>query len=158
MAQFLAMHDHLLTLFPAMFPYSKIASVFTCKHTKTKAIICDVLDPHFKKPVIETIREHPFNLLCDESTERGDSVKLLTILVRFFYPSSSLIATQHLDTIGITDCSAEGVYAGLKQTLEQFQVPFANLISFTSDTCNLMKGQHNGESQVTRIAAEYHQC
>ena len=113
--------------------------------TKHKAIICDALDPHFKKSLIESIREHPFNLLCDESNERGDSVKLLTILVRFFdLSSSSLIVTRHLDTIGITDCSAEGVYAGLKQTLERFQIPFANLISFTSDTCNLMKGHRNG--------------
>ena len=151
MVQFIAMHnlafeaaDHLSTLFPAMFPDSNIATDFACKHTKTKAIICDTLDPHFKKPIIETIREHPFNLLCDESDERGDSVKLLTILVRFFDPSNMLVVTRHLDTIGITDCSAEGVYVGLKQTLERFQVPFSNLISFTSDTCNIMKGCRNG--------------
>ena len=100
MAQFIAMHnlpfeaaDHLSTLFPAMFPDSKIATNFACKHTKTRAIICDALDPHYKKPIIETIREHPFNLLCDESNERGDSVKLLTILVRFFDPSNRLIVT-----------------------------------------------------------------
>ena len=73
MAQFIAMHnlpfeaaDHLSILFPAMFPDSNIATDFTFKHTKTKAIICDALDPHFKKPIIETIIEHPFNLLCDE--------------------------------------------------------------------------------------------
>ena len=54
MAQFIAMHnlpfeaaDHLSTLLPAMFPDSKIAMDFACKHTKTKAIICDALDPHF---------------------------------------------------------------------------------------------------------------
>ena len=113
-----------------MFPDSKIATDFACKHTKTKAIICDALDPHFKKHIIDTIREHPFNLLCDESNERGDSVKLLTILVRFFDIANSLIVTRHLDIIGITDCSAEGVYVGLKETLEKFRVPFANLISF----------------------------
>ena len=78
MAQFISMHnlpfeaaDHLSTLLPTMFPDSKIAKDFACKHTKTKAIICDALDPHFKKPIIETIREHPFNLLCDEKTKEG---------------------------------------------------------------------------------------
>ena len=151
MAQFMAMHnlpfeatDHLSTLFPAMFPDSKIAADFACKQTKTKAIISDALDPHLKKPIIETIREDPFNLLCDESNERGDSVKLLTILVIFFDRLNSLIVTRHLDTIGITECSAEGIYVGLKQTLERSQVPIANVISFTSDTCNVMKGRRNG--------------
>ena len=80
MDQFIAIHNlpfeaagHLSTLFPVMFPDSKIATDFACKHTKTKAIICDALDPHFKKHIIDTIREHPFNLFCDESNERGDS-------------------------------------------------------------------------------------
>ena len=148
MAQYIAMHnlpfeaaDHLSKLFSAMFPD---ATDFFCKHTKTKAIICDALDPHFKKPIIETIREHPFNLLCDESNERGNSVKLLTILVRFFDPFSNVIVTRHLETIGITDCSSEGIFVGLKETLERFKVPFVNLISFTSDTCNVMKGRRNG--------------
>ena len=97
MAQFIAMHnipfeaaDHLSTLLPTMFPDSKIAKDFACKHTKTK---CDTLDPHFKNPIIETIREHPFNLLYDESNER-DSVKPLTIPVRFFDPCDSSIVTK----------------------------------------------------------------
>ena len=64
--------------------------------------------------------------------------------MRFFDIANSLMVTRHLDTIGITDCSAEGVYVGLKETLEKFRVPFANLISFTSDTCNVMKGHRNG--------------
>ena len=51
MANFIAMHnlsfqsaDHLSDLLPTMFPDSKIASDFGCKHTKTKAICCDALD------------------------------------------------------------------------------------------------------------------
>ena len=67
-----------------MFPDSKIASDFSCKHTKTRAIICEALDPYHKKPVVENVRDVPFSLLCDESNEKGDSVKLLTILIRAF--------------------------------------------------------------------------
>ena len=55
-----------------------------------------------------------------------------------------MIVTRHLDTIGITECSAEGVSVGLKQTLERFQVPITNVVSFSSDTCNVMKGRRNG--------------
>jgi hypothetical protein len=34
-----------------------------------------------------------------ESNERGDSVKLLTVLIRVFEPENGKIVTQHLDTI-----------------------------------------------------------
>ena len=91
MANFIALHnllfqtaDHLSDLFSKMFPDSKIAADFACKHTKTKAICCDALDPYYKKPVVEFAKTSPFNLLCDESNDKGAAVKLLTILVRFF--------------------------------------------------------------------------
>ena len=83
MTQFIAMHnipvlaaDHLSGLFPSMFPDSKIAADFACRHTKTKTIICDAMDPYLKDPVMSSLRVSPFNLLCDESNESGDSVKL----------------------------------------------------------------------------------
>ena len=50
MYQFIAMHnlsfqsaDHLSDIVSTMFPDSKIAARFSCKHTKTKAIICDAI-------------------------------------------------------------------------------------------------------------------
>lgn len=104
MVQFIAMHnlpfqaaDHLSDLFKSMFPDSAIASDFACKRTKTKAIICDALDPHMKTTVIDIVKCTSFSLLCDESNDRGDSVKLLTILVRFFDPVGEIVVTRHLD-------------------------------------------------------------
>ena len=151
MSQFIAMHnlsfqtaDHFSDLVSAMFPDSKIAAGFSCKHTKTKAIICDAIEPHLKKPVIDVARASPFNLLCDESNERGDAVKLLTVLVRVFESNNANVVTRHLDTIGITDLSAEGIFSGLEKTLEKYRLPFSKLISFTSDTCNVMKGARGG--------------
>ena len=64
--------DHLSELFPFMFPDSAIAAF---KRTKTKSIVSDA---YMKKPVIEILRVTPFSLLC------GDSIKLLTILVRLY--------------------------------------------------------------------------
>ena len=151
MCQFIALHnlpflaaDHLSDLLPAMFPDSKIARDFACKRTKTKSMICGAIDPYLKDPIVSSVRIYPFNLLCDESNERGDSVKLLTVLVRFFDQATGTIATRHLDTIGITDCSAQGIFDGLMKTLNHYQIPSANLLSFTSDTCNVMKGARNG--------------
>ena len=78
MSNFIAMHnlsfqsaEHLSSLFGIMFPDSTIASDFSCRHIKTKAIICEALDPYHKKPVIENAHNTPFSLLCDESNEKG---------------------------------------------------------------------------------------
>ena len=55
MTRFITMHnlpfspaDHLSELLPSMFPDSKIAADFSCKRMKTKAIICDALEPYLK--------------------------------------------------------------------------------------------------------------
>ena len=68
MAQFIAMHnllfqtaDHLSDLFTATFPDSKITAAFSSKHTKTKAIICDAIDPFKKKKPLLSLGV----LLCD---------------------------------------------------------------------------------------------
>ena len=122
-----------------MFPDSKIAADSSCKHTKTKSIICDALDPHLKDQVVESPKSTPFNLACDESNDKGDLCKLLTVLVRFFNISTESIVTRHLETVGITDFTAEGIFSALKDTLEKY-ITLSNLITFTSDTCNVVKG------------------
>ncbi len=100
MTQFIALHklpfqaaDHLSDLMLSMFPDSKIAADFSCKHSKTKSIICDALDPHLKQPVIDNLKATPFNLMCDESNDKG---KLLTILVRLYEATTESVVTRHL--------------------------------------------------------------
>ena len=151
MAQFIALHnlpfqaaDHLSDLVTSMFPDSLIAADFSSKHTKTKSIICDALDPFLKEPVIDSLKSTPFNLMCDESNDKGDQCKLLTILVRSFDANTDSIVTRHLETVGITDFTAEGIFSALKDILERYNLPFANVLSFTSDTCNVMKGARGG--------------
>ena len=65
MSQFIAVHnlsfqsgDHLSDLVSAMFPHSKIAASLSCKHTNTKATICDAIDPHLKRPEIDNYTWH----------------------------------------------------------------------------------------------------
>ena len=143
MSQFIAAHnipfqaaDHLSDLLTSMFPDSRIATDFRCKHTKTKAIICDTLDPHLKEPILQLAKAAPFNLLCDESNERGDHVKLLTILVRL------LVVTRHVDTVGITDLSAEGIFTALKTALEVRPLLKSDELHIRHMQCD--EGQKNG--------------
>ena len=57
------------------------------------------------------------NLLCDESNDKGDQVKLLTILLRIFAfePLNSIVVTRHLDTI--VDLFAEGIFNSPEQVV-----------------------------------------
>jgi uncharacterized membrane protein YeiH len=149
-AQFIALHNISFqtatyqTLFTRIFPDSKIAADFTCKHTKAKSVCCDALDPHYKVPVLRMAKTLPFNLLCDESNDKGTAVKLLTVLVCYFDSHSGDVATQHLDTIGLCDFTVNGIFTGLESTLHKHSIPFANMLSFTSDTCSVMKGARKG--------------
>ena len=69
--------------------------------------------------------------------KEGTQKKLLTVLIQAYAPHNSVIATWHLDTIGITDLTADGIFMALKETLQKYHLPFSNLVSFTSDTCML---------------------
>lgn len=149
MVQFLAAHN--IPLVSSMFPDS---CRFHCKHTKTKAIICGALDPYLKVPVVELTRSTFYNLLCDESNERSDEVKLLTVLVRLFHAKPGIDATRHLDTVSITDLSADGIYSALINTLDKYQLPLNNLFSFTSDMCNVMKGARSGVGLCVKAATK----
>ena len=112
-----------------MFPDSKIAAKLFSKHTRTKSIIHDAIDPHLKKPVVDRAKASSFNFLCDESNERGDLVKVLTVFIRMFEPENGKIITRHLhvDTIGITDLTADGVLFSLAEILLKYHLPFDKL-------------------------------
>ena len=133
--------DHLSPLLRVMFPDSSIASDFACRH---KSILCDALDPYYKKAVVENVRTGPYSLLCDESNDRGDLVKLLTVLIRAYEPNNNQIRTRHLETVGISDLTADGIFKTLEEIIEKHGLTFSNVVSFASDTCSVMKGVRNG--------------
>ena len=55
-----------------------------------------------------------------------------------------VVVTRHLDTVAVTDLTATGIFTGLEGTLQKYDIPFSNMISFTSDTCSVMKGVRKG--------------
>ena len=68
------------------------------------------------------LKSAPFNLMCDESNDRGDQCKLLTVLVRLSDSNVDDIVTRHLETVGITDFTAEGIFLSLRDTLDQYNL------------------------------------
>ena len=131
-------------LVKAIFPDSAIARDFACKRTKSRSIICEALDPYYKKLRKADLIDSPYSLLCDESNDRGDSVKLLTVLVRAYESSNGVTRTRHLETVAIADLSSSGIFDSIEEVLRKYGLEFSNMISFASDTCNVMKGARKG--------------
>ena len=46
--------------------------------------------------------------------------------------------------MAVVDLTANGIFAGLESTLQKYGIPFSNMLSFTSDTCSVMKGARKG--------------
>ena len=151
MSNFIAQHnlsfataDHLTDL-PKMFPDSKIAAGYACKRTKTTAIVCDALQPHLLKPVVDTAKSLSFSILCDESNKRGDAEKLLTILVEYLKNPMVKSSPVNLETVGIVDLSADGIFSAIRDTLQQHGLSFQYIsVLHQIYTCNVMKGARNG--------------
>ena len=71
-------------------------------------------------------------------------MKLLTVLIRLFEPENEKIVTRHLGTIVITELTADGIFSSLEETFSKYHLSFDKLLTFTSDTCNVMKCARNG--------------
>ena len=93
-----------------MFPDPAIARDFACKLTKTRFILCEALDSFYKEPKID---HSPYNLLCDESNDKRDSVKLLTVFVQDVEHGNGIIRTRCLQ-------SAFGILNSIEVFLKYF--------------------------------------
>ena len=57
---------------------------------------------------------------------------------------NDVLTTRHLDTVAVINLTANGIFAGLESTLKNYGILFSNMLSFTSDTCSVMKGARKG--------------
>ena len=71
--------DHSNKLFKAMFPDSEIAKKFACGHTKTTAIVKEVLAPYYQKQALDN--SNPFSILMDESNDKVDKSSIILVKV-----------------------------------------------------------------------------
>ena len=69
-----------------------------------------------------------------------------------------MVVTRHLDMVGITDLSADGIYTALISTLTKYCLLLDKLLSFTSDTCSVMKGAKSGVISKFRTVQPYTMC
>ena len=120
--------DHATKLFRTMFPDSKIAKKFACGHTKTTAIVKEVLAPHYQKSIID----NPYSIMIDESNDSSD--KSCIILIRVFDQEVGNVCTRFVDMPVVNIGSAKNIFEALSDSLKNSGLNFTKAIALLCQT------------------------
>ncbi|KAG5886760.1 hypothetical protein JTB14_014195 [Gonioctena quinquepunctata] len=136
--------DTLSPLLKIIFPDSKIAQKLNLKRTKATAIVCNSLGNNFLLDLHYKLREAGFffSLIMDETTDI--SIKKQCAFSIIFYDNSvNQIKTNFFDLVEANGSTAVDLFDILKSSLTSKKIPLTNLVGFSSDTTNVMVGEHN---------------
>lgn len=144
--------DHLIDVMKEIFPDSNIAQKVSCKRTKTKGIIINVLGEDAKEKLITILKNTKFSILTGESTDIS-STKTSCILVRFYCQESGKIVSRFWDLQQIFNdndpkgaeegATARRLFNHIKSSFNKYDIPSKNVIGFGSDGSNVMMGSEN---------------
>ncbi|KAJ8048447.1 hypothetical protein HOLleu_00771 [Holothuria leucospilota] len=139
----LSVADHCGKLFQKMFPDSHIAKKYRCARTKTTYIV-ETLGKDSQKRILSTIRESPFSMATDGSTDYED-LKLYPLCVRYFDPDEGCVISVLLSLRKCDQPSTgENIFKILQKELENLEIPWENLVCFSADNASVMLGKVKG--------------
>ena len=95
-------------------------------HTQADHFI-DVIKRDFQDS--ETATKCTVMIMIDESTD-ASTTQVLAIVVRCFNTTKQDVCDALLDSIEVAQATAEGLYKGLKASLEEKKIPITNVIGF----------------------------
>lgn len=130
--------------FKNYFHDSKIAQKLSVKRTKATAIVCNSLGINFLIDFHNKLRESGFffSLIMDETTDI--SVKKQCAFSIIYYDNNvNMIKTNFFDLVEANGSTAVDLFNILKNCLISKKIPLKNLVGFSSDTTNVMVGEHN---------------
>ena len=135
--------DCLIPLCKDVFHDSKIAKRLSSKRTKTTQIIKKAVGNNFLEKLYSKLKQegHFFSIIMDETTDQS-SIKQCALTV-IFMDEDSEIKTRFFDMFEVKSGTANSLYDGLKQSIDSKSIPLKNIIGFSSDTTNVMVGEHN---------------
>ena len=134
--------DHLTEVMRSAFPDSKIASEFTCKHTKVRSPVKNVLAKRFRADLVGKLKSTLFSIIIDETTDIATQ-KQLAIVVRFFCEQENKVKSQFFKIVEVTAADATTIVSAITVLLQKADVPIDNIVGYASDTTNVMFGQHH---------------
>ena len=141
-----AVADHLSLMYQELFPDSKIAKNFKCSRTKTTCIMNQAMRPLLRNELTEYMKEEPFSLLNDGSSDTGLK-KMNAVAVNIFDVNrSKKVECKFYDmcvTTGEHSGKAENIFSAIDSTMTNDGVDWNNLVSIGLDNTNSNMGIRN---------------
>lgn len=118
--------EHIPHLIKAVCPESEVAKGLKLGRTKTAGIIKNVIGETEKELLCDVMRNRPFSIIVDESTDTS-TIKNLCIVVRTVVNNE--VADAFFDLIPVDDATAVGIHKEIIRSLEKYRIPWrTNLI------------------------------
>ena len=117
--------------------------------TKCAALIKNSLGPCMLEDLINDMKEAPFSLIVDESTDVLTE-KVLCIMMRYFFFKKKTLITTFYRIVKIVDATANGIYKALKLQLEADGLSLKNLVGIGIDGANGMVGVNHFVSSLLK--------
>lgn len=155
LAAFLAEHtsiitvDHLTELLKKIEPDSDVFSKMKLHRTKCAALIKNILGPCMLEDLMNDMKESPYSLIIDESTDISTE-KVLCIMVRYFSFKKKKLLTTFYRIVKIVDATATGIHSALKLQLEADGLSLKNLVGIGVDGANVMVGVNHSVSSLLK--------
>jgi hypothetical protein len=110
--------------------------------TKCSVIIKRVISPSLLSELIKDIKDSPFSLIIDESTDVATE-KLLCIIIRYYSVEKNDIVTQFLTLLSVVYTTAEDLYNEITKFFNSINLNLNNLIGIGTDGASNMCGKHH---------------
>ncbi|CAG5003156.1 unnamed protein product [Parnassius apollo] len=126
-----------------IFADSVIAKNMNLHRTKATAIINNVLGNTFLEDIYEKLRGEKifFSLIMDETTDQS-SLKQCCFTAVVYDENTNKVEHLFLDMVELSSGTAKGLYDCLHQMLRNKNILIENMVGFSSDTTNVMVGEH----------------
>lgn len=150
LAVYITLHSSIRSIDHLTDVYNNISrnNVIKFHRTKCSLLIKKVIAPAILEDMLHDIKDCPYSLIVDESTDVA-TIKYLCICVRYFSKKKNKILICFLGLVEVEKVTADNLYLKLKEFLINCGLKISNMIGLGIDGASNLCGQHN--SLYTRL-------
>jgi len=145
----LSLTDDMVRLFRSLCPNDATLKNVRLGKQKATNIVRQALGFNYLKEMVSLLRRNFFSIIIDETTDQSTK-KQLAILANFFNVEKFEMEYWLVDMLETDDGTALGIYSKLKEAFDDLHIPMTHIIGYSSDTTNVMFGQHNSVAQLLK--------
>ena len=135
-------------LVQTMFPDSAIAAKFSCKRTKTAAVVTEALAPSEHECTIKYAKSGPIALMVDESNDIHND-KGCAVVLRVINTDLVCVQNRFLDMPVCNRGTGANLFEAIDNSMKKYGIPWENVKGFSSDNASVMVGKKN--SVLSRV-------